>query len=131
MRHQVVAFTRCDIVVADGAIATANLAASEISGQSVVFITKSADNIVLAIEIAKNINDLHKVASNAVAGDLNENVKEPFASALGMMAATASIGGGPAAAADTLMSEAFSTAYDTASNWSSQQDWSPLFDFIE
>lgn len=93
MRHQVVAFTRSDIVVADGAIATANLAASEISGESVVFFTKSANNIMPAIEIAKNIHDLHKVVSNAVAGDLNANVKEPFASVLGMMAGTAPIGG--------------------------------------
>lgn len=58
-----------------------------------------------AVEIVKNANDLHKAVSNAVAGDLNANVKEDSASVLAMMAATASMRGGPATAlaADTLI----------------------------
>jgi hypothetical protein len=89
--------------------------------------------LVPAVEIVKNVNDLAQVTKNATDGNLNANVKEAFASALGMMAAFASALHGPAAAlaADQLMSDRFKEAYDLASRWSANQDWSPLFDFIE
>jgi hypothetical protein len=133
MSYRVYAFTSTGVVVADGAVAAANLVSSATSGEAVVFIVKTADGVVPAIEIVKNVNDLTQVTANAVAGNLNANVKEAFASLLGALAAAASIGRGPAAAlaADQFMSEAFKGAYDAASGWSANQDWTPFFDFID
>ena len=133
MSYQVVAFTSSGVLVADGAVAAANMVAAAVSGEAVVFVIKTADGMVPAIEIVKNIGDLQTVTANAVAGNLNANIKESFASALGMMAAAAALGAGPAVALafDHFMSEKFKDAYDSASSWSTQQDWSPLFDLID
>jgi len=133
MSYQIVAFTKSGVLVADGAIAAAKMVSAAVSGEAVVFVVKTADNAVPALEVIKNLGDLQQVTSNVVAGDMNANVKESFANALGMMAAVASIGRGPAAAlaADQLMSSKFKDAYEAASNWSRQQDWSPLFDLID
>lgn len=66
-----------------------------------------------------------------MSGNLSANVKESFASALGLMAATWAAPTGPANAlfADQLASEIFKNAYDAASAWSQNQDWGRFFDY--
>ena len=131
MSYKVFVFTNGGVVVADGAVAAANLVNSAISGEAVVFVVRTADNVAPAIDIIKNSNDLAQVTSNVMSGNLSANVKEAFASALGLMAAIATLPAGPAGAvaADQATSEAFKNAYDAASAWSRNQDWGRFFDW--
>ena len=133
MSYQTLLFTSGGIVVADGTIAAACAMEKAISTQSVGFLLKHTDEATPIVEGALNVQALADVTKNVVNSDLNAIIKQTFATTLGMLAAAASIGKGPAAAlaADQAMSKAFEEAYDGAQNWSKAQDWSPLFDAID
>ena len=129
-----VAFTSNGIVVADGAAAAARITQSMTNGEMTAVVLRTADNATPAIEHVKNIADIQQVAANAAAGNLNANVKEAFATALGVLTAAGLlpfVGPALALAGDAAMSEAFKRAYDAASDWSSGLDWSPFFDLLD
>ncbi|MDP1690702.1 MAG: hypothetical protein Q8L49_01850, partial [Burkholderiaceae bacterium] len=133
MSYVTVAFTKGGVVVADGAVAAANLVAAANSGEAMVAIVKVADNAAPVVEYMKNINDVQQIGVNVASGNLDALVKESFASVLGAIAGLAALAGGPALAvgADMAASEAFKFGYDGVSAWSAQQDWSPLLDLFE
>jgi hypothetical protein len=130
----VVVFTEGGVVVADGAAAAARVFQAATSADETAFVVRVADDVAPAVDFIKNVSDVQTIGANVARGDLNANVKEAFASLLGMLAAAASLpfsGVAGALAADLAMSEAFKRAYDAASRWSSETDWSPFFDLLD
>ena len=130
----VIAFTNNGVVVADGAAAAAAAVNAARSGEAVAAVIRTADNAAPAVDFIKNVGDVQAIGANVAGGNLNALTKEAFASLLGMIAAAGtlpSVGPAGALAADAAMSEAFKTAYDAASAWSTRQDWSPFFDLLD
>jgi len=86
-----------------------------------------------AYEFYDNLNDMVDIQRAWQSNDWNAFSRDLFAMTLGAMTAVLAAPAGPAwsVAADVAMSEAYKRAHDAANKWSSQQDWSALFDFID
>ena len=91
----------------------------------------SANNATPIIEGALDTNTFAEFLKSASDRDMNAFTRDVTASALGLLAGLASLPFGPAASllADQAFSEAFKKAYDAASTWSQNQDWSKFYDF--
>jgi hypothetical protein len=110
----------------EGAIASGNATAYVVDTANVV----ADSHIVTAYGDASTTLDL---ARDAMSQNYNNLVRDSFAAVLGTLAGLLALPAGPAAAlaADYETSERFSEAYDGVSEWSANQDWSPLFDWLD
>ncbi|HMN13412.1 MAG TPA: hypothetical protein PKD55_13910, partial [Bellilinea sp.] len=126
--------TNQGVLVADGATAAAALqqrfSSAIASGEATHIVINQANNGAPIVEGALNVQTVSDLAKNTASGNWNANVRDAFATALGTMAGIGALPAGPAAAVavDAGFSTAFSNAYDAASNWSSNQNWGPVFD---
>lgn len=125
------------ILVADGGTAATaisqKLSTSIASGEVTQMVINRANDGAPIIEGALDVDDVVTLSNDAISSDWNAYTRDTFAAVLGTLAGMAALPAGPAAslAADVAMSQAYTDAYDAASNWSQNQDWSPLFDYID
>jgi hypothetical protein len=126
--------TKSGILVSDGAALTAaieqKLITSTQSGEVLKISITQVENAAPIIETNNDINDYIGYYKNWQADDLNTNVRDAFANTLGSLAGVGalSISGNPLAAlaVDQAFSDIFTEAYNRASEWSRDQDWTSI-----
>ena len=92
-----------------------------------------ADDAAPIVDGVLDVDTFSDLVSSANPTDWNDFTKYAFGSTLGILAGLMTLPLGPTSSliADQLISKAYEKAHDSVSNWSRNQDWSPLFEALE
>src|SRR6266568_152492 len=130
----VIIITNEGILVVDGASAVVNvlerLSVRIANGEAAGWIIQGAEGAAPAIESIHQLDTVHNIATGA---DWNAITRNAFAATLGILAGIAALPLGPTGslAAALIATRAFETAYDAASNLSSNANWGRVWDMLD